>query len=157
MSITGHTTVCGSSRMTASKGCNHITFTSQWLSRNTRTSPGEVKGENERVLPHTMTIPIKKLFSALPARFRERILWPKVFSGMYIVMERLQTTCTTPTSCQATQETPPFPATARANAFRCSDIASCGVISLEVSTLYIPASASSTALSPVTTKLWQLP
>lgn len=41
ISITGHTTVCRSSRMTASKGCSHITFTSQWLSRNTKTSPKE--------------------------------------------------------------------------------------------------------------------
>lgn len=53
MSITGHTTVCGSSRMMASKGCNHITLTSQWLSRNTRTSPAEVKGEGGKVVPRT--------------------------------------------------------------------------------------------------------
>ncbi|OBS59436.1 hypothetical protein A6R68_09442 [Neotoma lepida] len=70
----------------------------------------------------TMTTPIKKLFFALPTGFRKEILWPRAFSEIYTVMERLQTTCTTPTSCQATQEMPPLPVTARLNVCWCSDI-----------------------------------
>lgn len=42
-SIRGHTTILWSSRMAASKGSSHTLFTSQWLSRNTRTSPGEAR------------------------------------------------------------------------------------------------------------------
>lgn len=43
MSITGHTTVLRSSLIGVSSGCSHISFTSQWLSRNTSTFPAETQ------------------------------------------------------------------------------------------------------------------
>lgn len=42
-SITGHTTILRSLEMAYSRGSSHTRFTSQWLSRNTRTSPGEAR------------------------------------------------------------------------------------------------------------------
>jgi len=41
MSMTGQTTVRWSRRSSSSSGCSHAAFTSQWLSRNISTSPGE--------------------------------------------------------------------------------------------------------------------
>lgn len=61
MSITGHTTVLRSSLMGVSRGCNHISFTSQWLSRNTSTFPTEAKAHKTKIhgnMKHTNTFAI---------------------------------------------------------------------------------------------------